>query len=204
MNGPLSMACKPTPILPCQGIPPVLACYQPPPDSPQPATVERSICSRAATKNVFVEQPLNILDAAHALALEYDGGCESLAPRIGMSAHVLRNKVNPNNKTHHLTLVEALRMSVMTKDRRIVEAFARELGLVCMDVPQPENCADGEVLEMMSESMKTFGDIGNEITKTFADGRVESRESRRVRDAIWAHLSKLFGLSNRIEGMAEK
>jgi hypothetical protein len=56
----------------------------------------------------------------------------------------------------------------------------------------------------MSESMKTFGDIGNEITRTFEDGRVEQHEVRRVRDAIWSHLSKLFGLSNRIEGMAEK
>jgi hypothetical protein len=73
-----------------------------------------------------------------------------------------------------------------------------------MDVPAPENCADGEVLEMMSASMQTFGEIGHEITKTFADGRVESREARRVRDAIWLHMRKLFGLSSRIEGMAEK
>ncbi|MFM0101974.1 phage regulatory CII family protein [Paraburkholderia rhynchosiae] len=147
---------------------------------------------------------MNITDAAYAVAHDYPGGTESLAPRLGMSGAVLRNKVNPNNTTHHLTLAEALRMSEITSDRRIAEAFARELGLVCMDVPAPENCADGEVLEMMSQSMKTFGDIGNEITKTFADGQVESREARRVRDAIWKHLSKLFGLSNRIEGMAEK
>lgn len=147
---------------------------------------------------------MNITDAAYAVAHDYPGGTESLAPRLGMSGAVLRNKVNPNNTTHHLTLAEALRMSEITGDRRIAEAFARELGLVCMEVPAAENCADGEVIEMMSESMKTFGDIGAAITDTFADGRVDSHEARRVRDVIWKHLGKLFGLSNRIDGMAEK
>jgi hypothetical protein len=121
-----------------------------------------------------------------------------------MSGAVLRNKVNPNNTTHHLTLAEALRMSAVTGDRRIVEAFARELGLVCLEVPEAENCADGEVIEMMSGSIESFGEVGREITKTFADGRVEKAEALRVRDAIWKHLGKLFGLSSRIDGMAEK
>lgn len=147
---------------------------------------------------------MNITDAAYAVAHDYPGGTESLAPRLGMSGAVLRNKVNPNNTTHHLTLAEAVKMSAITSDRRVVEAWARELGLVLMDVPAAENCADGEVIEMMSASMKTFGDIGHEITKTFEDGRVEQHEVRRVRDAVWSHLGKLFGLSNRIEGMAEK
>lgn len=147
---------------------------------------------------------MNITDAAYAVAHDYPGGTESLAPRLGMSAAVLRNKVNPNNTTHHLTLAEALRMSEITADARVAEAFARALGRACVEIPAAENCADGEVIEMMSASMQTFGQIGQEITKTFEDGRVEPHESRRIRDAIWTHLSKLFGLSNRIEGMAEK
>ncbi|MGI4861896.1 MAG: phage regulatory CII family protein [Janthinobacterium lividum] len=34
-----------------------------------------------------------------------------------MSSAVLRNKVSPNNMTHHLTLAEALRLSQITGDR---------------------------------------------------------------------------------------
>lgn len=147
---------------------------------------------------------MNITDAAYAVAHDYPGGTESLAPRLGMSGAVLRNKVNPNNSTHHLTLAEAVKMTDITGDERILEAWARERGKVLMEVPAAENCADGEVIEMMSESMKTFGDIGAAITDTFADGRVEAHEARRVRDVIWAHLGKLFGLSSRIDGMAEK
>ncbi|MFY4005014.1 phage regulatory CII family protein [Achromobacter denitrificans] len=35
------------------------------------------------------------------------GGSEYLEPLVGISAAVLRNKVNPNNTTHHVTLAEA-------------------------------------------------------------------------------------------------
>lgn len=147
---------------------------------------------------------MNILDTAHAVAHDYEGGCESLAPRMGVSAQVLRNKVNPNIATHHLTLAEAVRMTDLANDRRILEAWARQLGLAVIEIPQADNCADGDVIEMMSESWLTHGEIGRAINDTFADGRVEMHEVRRIRDAIWTHLSKLFGLSGRIEGMAEK
>lgn len=147
---------------------------------------------------------MNILDAAHALALEYDGGCESLAPRIGMSAHVLRNKVNPNNKTHHLTLAEAVRMSVLTKDRRIVEAFAREMGLVCIELPEPENCADADVIEMMAKTWETNGDVGREVNAIFADGRVEQHEIPGLKNRALKHVRTVLGLVSRIAGMAER
>lgn len=147
---------------------------------------------------------MNTADAAYAVAHDYPGGTDSLAPRIGMSGALLRNKVNQNQTINHLTLAEAVRMTEITGDTRIVEAFARQLGMMLMDIPAAENCADGEVIEMLSESMKTFGEVGHEVNRTFADGRVEQHEVRRVRDAIWSHLGKLFGLSNRIEGMAEK
>jgi hypothetical protein len=147
---------------------------------------------------------VNITDAAYAVAHDYPGGTESLAPRLGMSGAVLRNKVNPNNTTHHLTLAEALRMSEITSDRRIAEAFARELGLVCIELPAPENCADADVIELMAQTWETNGDIGRQVNQTFADGRVEQHEVRKVRDRVWTHIRTLFGLVGRIEGMAEK
>ncbi len=50
---------------------------------------------------VFLELELNILDAAHKVIHGYPGGCESLAPRLGMAPQVLRNKANPNTESHH-------------------------------------------------------------------------------------------------------
>jgi len=123
---------------------------------------------------------------------------------MGMSAALLRNKVNPNQSINHLTLAEAVRMSVVSNDKRIAIAFARELGLTCLEVPEPENCADADVIELMAKTWETNGEIGREVNKTFEDGVVEQHEVRRVKDRVWDHIRTLFGLVGRIEGMAEK
>lgn len=146
---------------------------------------------------------MNITDAAYAVAHDYPGGTESLAPRLDMSGAVLRNKVNPNNTTHHLTLAESLKISLITGDYRIVQALARELGLAVIAIPAAENCADADVIEMMAKSLQTHGEIGREITKTFADGKVERHEARNVRDRVWAHMITVLGLAAHVEGMAE-
>lgn len=41
---------------------------------------------------------------------------------MDISAAVLRNKVNPNNQTHHLTLAEAVRIVDLTDDEQILQA----------------------------------------------------------------------------------
>lgn len=147
---------------------------------------------------------MHIADAAYAVVHDYPGGAESLAPRLGMSAAVLRNKVNPNNTTHHVTLAEAVRLSQITGNRGLIDAFAAELGLVVIELPAPENCADGEILELMAQTWETNGDIGKEVNRTFADSRVEAHEVAKIKDRVFKHIRTLFGLVGRIEGMAEK
>ncbi|PVX84329.1 phage regulatory CII family protein [Paraburkholderia unamae] len=152
---------------------------------------------------------MNTTDAAHAVAHDYPhGGTDALALRMGLSSGaLLRNKVvlnrGPENR-NHLTLAEAVRMTELADDDRILEAWARERGKALVQIPEAENCSDGAVLELVAESWQSHGEIGKAINETFADGIVERHEVKRIRDAIWTHLSKLFGLSNRIEGMVEK
>lgn len=146
---------------------------------------------------------MNILDTVHSVAHDYPGGCESLAPRIGMSAAVLRSKVNPNTDTHQFTLLNAVAVTDKANDDRILDAWARERGYVLVKIPETENCSDGAVLELMAKTWETNGDIGKEVNRTFADGRVEEHEVARIKDRIFSHMSTLFGLFGRIKGMAE-
>ncbi|WP_321943010.1 phage regulatory CII family protein [Paraburkholderia tropica] len=146
---------------------------------------------------------MNILDTAHAVAHNYPGGCESLAPRIGMSAAVLRSKVNPNTSTHKLTLQDAVQITTVTNSDAILEAWAQERGYALVRMPDPEHCSDSAVLELMAKTWETNGEIGKEVNRTFEDGVVESHEVTRVKDRIWEHIRTLFGLHSRIEGMVE-
>ena len=63
-------------------------------------------------------------DAFHATCHAYPGGCESLAPRMGMSSAVLRNKARPGCHTNHPTLADADHVMSLTGDVRILHALA--------------------------------------------------------------------------------
>ena len=66
-------------------------------------------------------------DAFHATCHAYPGGCESLAPRMGMSSAVLRNKARPGCHTNHPTLADADHVMSLTGDVRILHALATQL-----------------------------------------------------------------------------
>ncbi|KWZ43427.1 hypothetical protein WS72_11515 [Burkholderia savannae] len=146
---------------------------------------------------------MNILDTAHAVAHNYRGGCESLAPRLGVSAAVLRSKVNPNTDTHKLTLQEAVRIGEVTDNDAILEAWASERGYALVKLPSAVECCDAAIVELMGKAWSTHGLVGREIVKTLEDGRVEHSEVVRVEARIFQHAQVLFNLAARLRGMAE-
>lgn len=146
---------------------------------------------------------MNILDTLHAVAHAYKGGCESLAPRVGMSAAVLRSKVNPNTETHKATLIDAVNITEMADDDRVLEAWARDRGFALVKMPNVDGCNDAAIVELMGEAWGTHGEVGGEICKTLADGRVDAKEVDRVEARIYKHAQVLFNLSARLRGMAE-
>src|SRR5690606_31558983 len=91
---------------------------------------------------------MNSIDAAYSTVHDYPGGSESLGPRVGIGPAVLRNKVNPNNDTHHLTFAEARRIADMTGDFRMLQAWAHECGFLLVKAPDGNTC-DMAVLEQV-------------------------------------------------------
>ncbi|MCM2537688.1 phage regulatory CII family protein [Burkholderia glumae] len=146
---------------------------------------------------------MNILDAAHKVIHGYPGGCESLAPRLGMAPQVLRNKANPNTESHHLTLMNVVVATELTDDDLILKTWARERGYLLVKMPTAESCSDGEVVELMAKTWETNGDIGREVNKTLEDGRVEAHEVAKIERSAWDHFSAVVGLVGRIRGMVE-
>ena len=147
---------------------------------------------------------MNITTAADLTVHEYKGGSESLGPLVGISAAVLRNKVNPNNTTHHLTLAEADRVVRMTGDARILAAFAHSNGYLL--VKAPENCGESDVsvLEQVAALMVAHGSFGQEVYDALADGGVDQQEMMRVNAAGRALMEAVAGVARRLSGMADK
>jgi hypothetical protein len=148
---------------------------------------------------------MNITKAAELTVHEFKGGSESLGPLVGITPAVLRNKVNPNNTTHHLTLAEAVRICRMTADFRILTAWAHEAGFLL--VKAPSHCqaeSDMSVLEQVVGFMVASGVYGQEIHKALADGGVDRQELTRIREAGAGVMTAVGELNTRLEGMADE
>lgn len=146
---------------------------------------------------------MNISDAAYAVAHDYPGGTESLAPRIGISGAVLRGKVNPNDAAHKLTLAEALRMQTLTGDHRILHAMADELGYVCIRMPEA-GASDMGLLDAFMSVLKELGEFSSEFRKDWEDGNIDADELARLRQEFYEMQQAGLALMHSIEGLAEQ
>ena len=147
---------------------------------------------------------MNVIDAAHAAVHDYPGGSPALAVRMGMSAAVLRNKVNPNNSQHHLTLLEAVRLVSLTGDKRLAHAFAMEVGGLFLDgAEDDELVSDMAVLESVTAVFSRAGALGNAVHSSLSDGRLTSREMKSIRKEAYQLRLKAVHLVQRLLAISE-
>lgn len=135
---------------------------------------------------------MNIQDAAHMLGHEYPGGAQALADRMGINRAVFNSKLNPNTATHHLTLVEALRMQQLAGRFDILYAMAEALGFVCVPLPSDSP----ESLERdIAHACKEFGEYIAEVTGSIEDNNVTPNEVKRCQK----ELADLVGAANHLQ-----
>ncbi|HDS1216240.1 TPA: phage regulatory CII family protein [Stenotrophomonas maltophilia] len=141
---------------------------------------------------------MNITDAAHKTVKDYPGGSEALAVRIGMSAAVLRNKVNPNNNTHHLTLAEASEIMGVTGDDRILHAMAVEHGYTLQKMQ-----ADGmaSVMGAMLENAAKQGAFAQALQDALADELISENEMKAISSAGTAQVEAMINLLARLRAV---
>lgn len=119
-----------------------------------------------------------VIDAAHQLVQAYPGGAESLAPRIGKNPTTMRHEINRTGPAK-LGLADAVSMSVMADDRRILNAFAAEMGCLVLQLPSSLSC-DSTSMERVSKMAKEFSDLIASVTAAKADGKVTANELAHV------------------------
>ena len=146
---------------------------------------------------------MNISDAFYQTVHGAPGGCEALAVRLGMSSAILRNKANVNSVTNKPMLDDADRIMGITGDHRILHALAMNHGYVCVEVQASATASDMAVLEMITQVWSANGDVGAEVNRALADGRVEPHEIALIRAAVYRTQRALEEMLARLAGMAE-
>jgi hypothetical protein len=137
---------------------------------------------------------MNVIDAADNTVHDYPGGSESLAPRLGMSAAVLRNKVNPNNDRNHLSLSEADQMMAKTGDHRILHALAAQHGYVLHKIDTAQ--ANESVLGVMLSNSAKHGAFFQTLQHALADGLITENEMADLSKGGTAAMESMVVLMN--------
>lgn len=153
---------------------------------------------------------MNVLDAAHKTVQSYPGGSEALATRMvvitqegkekPMSAAVLRSKVNPNVRTHHLGLAEASEIMALTNDHRILHALAAEHGYVLQR--SEAVIEDGNVLQTLLSANAAEGDFDRLLQEAMADNIITPNEMSMLADAGTKQNAAMVFLLSRLRSMS--
>jgi hypothetical protein len=115
------------------------------------------------------------ISQAVQLTVETAGGAKQVAEQMGVGHQVLLNKVNPNNKTHHLNLAEAVKMMQVTSDTRILEALANEFGGLYIPIALTSSAAPNLIGDLATMSAE-FGALMREVAEDLADGAISDNE----------------------------
>lgn len=127
---------------------------------------------------------MNVDDAAYRMVHSYPGGSEALAPRMGMTAAVLRNKVNPHNPSHKLALEEANLGMGLTGDFSVLEAMAAEHGFVLRRAGQEGAAAS--LMQVMLQSQATRGAVWTVVQQALVDNLITPNEYAAIDAALMA------------------
>ena len=126
-----------------------------------------------------------VLDAAFNLVHDHPGGAASLAPRVAKNPATLCHEVTAAG-TAKLGLETAVKLSVLTQDQRILNAFAAACG--CLVFPMPAVQPGGaDAMHRVASLANEFGDVVRVVADAAADGRISANELAKV-EREWGDL----------------
>ncbi|WP_157669310.1 phage regulatory CII family protein [Chitinibacter sp. GC72] len=146
--------------------------------------------------------------AMYQLVHQFPGGSEALSAAMGKAgvdcgASTLRNKVNPNQATHKLNVIELDTLMAITGDYGVIHALCANHGFVAAAVDRDAPACDLAVLELVTRVWRANGDVGKAVDDTLADGVVQHCEVQKVRSEVYRMQAALNTLLIRLEGMAQ-
>ena len=118
-----------------------------------------------------------VLDAAFLLVHDYPGGSESLGPRISKSPTTLSHEVKRTG-TAKFGLEDAVKVSVLSGNLGILNAFAAECS--CLVLPKPHVESGMDTFHGLADAAREFSEFIASVADAAADGRVTGNELANV------------------------
>lgn len=135
---------------------------------------------------------------AAAASLTDDHNISEVARLLGKSPKTLLAKLNNDSDFHQLHLGEAVAITHVTQDARILSAWAVSMGKVLIDVPKP-GITDDEFSDLLLLVQERTGELGKTIRQARADGIITDAEYADIRKATISVVELLFQVDSTIQ-----
>ena len=130
-------------------------------------------------------------------------GATVLAPRCGMQPNTLSNKANVLQDRHRLSLSESVTVQTVTRDFRILYAYAQTLGHCAYRLPDLTDCSDIELLDAYTQYHEEIGLKASAIRRALQDGRVTPVEAADIRRLLDHTIRAGLGVIARLEALVK-
>ncbi|WP_372941742.1 phage regulatory CII family protein [Shewanella sp.] len=137
------------------------------------------------------------LYAAHALGHEF--GVEKLAHTLFQQPGVMYNKLNPENDSNHLYLRDAIHLTDIANDDRILTAWCQSRGGVFVKLPESVNC-DEELSDQLLKISEQMGMALAEIRASRADGVITQDEYECIGRELTNTVKEVLSLKAVVSG----
>lgn len=145
---------------------------------------------------------MNITLAAFHLVHDHPGGAVALGPMMGKNPATLSHEVNPQYPTAKLGIEDAVKLTQLTGDLRILNSFAAQAE--CMVVPLRDAGGTDGGIQAVADLAREFSELVQAFTDAVRDDRVTGNELKRV-EAEASHLVACVQRAVRhVNAMAEK
>lgn len=128
---------------------------------------------------------------------------DHIAEAMGKNKAAFRNRCNPNQEQHVLTVDDLRGIVRLTGDVMPIQALAYECGGVFMPLPRKEFPSDSDLMDAIARLGRNFGETMGEIGESVADGEIKIRHTKEVLREVLEDLQDGIEIVGHLYMMAE-
>ena len=122
---------------------------------------------------------MDLLDTAYNVVHDYPGGAPSLAPRLAKSSTTLAHEVKATG-TAKLGLLDAEKITQLSGDLRILQAFAANCGQMLVPLPDQFRDDADDCMLRLADSARDFGELVREVSVDLGHSAISDNDLRRI------------------------
>ncbi|WP_298929163.1 phage regulatory CII family protein [uncultured Ramlibacter sp.] len=135
---------------------------------------------------------MDVQTAAQNVAEDYKGaggsGAKALAADIDKNGTTFAHQLSETGGAV-LGLRTAVKMTLRSKDLRILNAFASEAGCMVFPLPETLKVEGNGTMQDLGDTVREFGEVIQEISADSVDGEFSANEVQRIERAWGEHIA---------------